>query len=1258
MLRCVSLSGYRCFGGQTCRPVCDFDPMESLLHRLFFFRAVSDGNIRTYPTGLLCLLIFFLIHLVTAQDVPPLQLTAPGDANSPGTNRLGNVDPQSARPESAGPQSGSPPRDDRPTVQATSAADQVDGVSSPDANAPSMSSGPTEANGVAASNGIPDQQVPSKSDLETRMQLVAASVDLDDVLKAQITELLKKAITRIDEAKVAAQRIELLTKQSTTVAEDLKTAQARLEKLATRPVTEAVNFSEIPLSQLQVQHRQAFADLAALDQQLKALNDEVDFWGKRMAELPDLIATSRSALVESEKQLSEIAEDDTDPLQAARRSSLQAKILQLKNDLDLFDTETRVAEDAQRLLALQRDATAREQTLKQKQVESLQSALAKAEQAEAMQEASQAVEAVQAADQEIKDAAEINLALANRKTSLLEELEKNRKAIVVTREEYLARSAQFTEIRDQAEAAQFSEEIGILLRNEKNELPSTSAYRQESRKRRAAISELTVEILKWENERRKLLDLDAAVDRYVEDHAGLIPGDDREHVEDQLRRVFNDRLTLYRELTEIARKRLNRLSNLEVEQRRLADLIDEHAAFVSEHVLWVPSTTPIWYRAGFSWREPLMDAFHLQPWKDGLIVLARDIREKPLATIPIWILIGWLLFSRGRIKSEISRLGHEASRPNATLFAPTTHAVLMTMLIASPAALFVLWIAWRLESATLIGEPLHLFGKALFSGSILMYVIDFVRHVLRTDGIAQDHFDWDLTATHLIRRGLVWSARVIVPCSVIVMYTELRGDELMTTSIGRLAFAIAMVTGAVILWGWLGPRSTVMAQIRASADTPSARIGGTLAPLLALIPLVLLAGSLAGYHYAAVQLSWRVVVSVGIVSFLIFVRALLMRWLLITYRRVAIARARERREALAQVKEATPEMPADAVEMIESAGHVQLSDLNRQAQRFVKLVPILLGAIGLYLTWSEFIPALGVVHRYPLWLNVHLSAESDSGPVWVTLGDLVMAIVSVVLTVIACRNVPGLMDITLLQRLPLDAGARYAASAMSRYLMILVGALAAFHFMGVSWSSVQWLVAAMTVGLGFGLQEIFANFVSGIILLFERPARVGDTVTIGDVTGTVTRIRIRATTILDWNNKELVVPNKEFVTGNLVNWTLSNASLRLVTSVGVAYGSDTRLTTKLLYEVADKNTSVLEDPPPMVIFNEFGDSTLNFELRVFVGGVASYRRIKHELHIAIDDAFREHNIEIAFPQRDLHVRSIDGVSAAMLGSKPSPDLPS
>ena len=213
-------------------------------------------------------------------------------------------------------------------------------------------------------------------------------------------------------------------------------------------------------------------------------------------------------------------------------------------------------------------------------------------------------------------------------------------------------------------------------------------------------------------------------------------------------------------------------------------------------------------------------------------------------------------------------------------------------------------------------------------------------------------------------------------------------------------------------------------------------------------------------------------------------------------------------------------------------------------------------------------------------------------------------------------------------------------SLICRYAITIVGVIVAVTLVGLRWSKVQWLVAAITVGLGFGLQEIFANFVSGLIILFERPIRVGDTVTVGDTVGTVTRIRIRATTITDWDRKELVVPNKEFITSRLINWSLSDKILRVILRVGIAYGSDTELAAKLLQKVAQEHPLVLEDPAPIVVFTEFGDNSLNFELRVYIGGVEHYLKVWHGLNMAIDKAFREAKIEIAFPQRDLHLRSV------------------
>ncbi len=313
---------------------------------------------------------------------------------------------------------------------------------------------------------------------------------------------------------------------------------------------------------------------------------------------------------------------------------------------------------------------------------------------------------------------------------------------------------------------------------------------------------------------------------------------------------------------------------------------------------------------------------------------------------------------------------------------------------------------------------------------------------------------------------------------------------------------------------------------------------------------------------------------------------------------------------------------------------VSLSSIKQQARNLVGAGVGLAFAAAMLMVWSDVLPALGILSKFELW-----PSGIEEGRV-ITYTDLLIAIAVLAITLFAGRNLPGLLEIVLFQRLPLDAGARYAASSMTRYVIMVLGVVVGMNVLGIGWGNVQWLVAAMSVGLGFGLQEIFANFVSGLILLFERPARLGDTVTIGAITGTVTKIQIRATTIQDWDNKELIVPNKEFITGNLVNWTLSNPTLRLVIKVGVAYGSDTRLVTRLLYEVASESPDVLKDPEPFVIFNEFGASSLDFELRVHVTDLAHFRQLKHNLHTRIDDLFREHGIEISFPQRDLHIRTM------------------
>ena len=178
-----------------------------------------------------------------------------------------------------------------------------------------------------------------------------------------------------------------------------------------------------------------------------------------------------------------------------------------------------------------------------------------------------------------------------------------------------------------------------------------------------------------------------------------------------------------------------------------------------------------------------------------------------------------------------------------------------------------------------------------------------------------------------------------------------------------------------------------------------------------------------------------------------------------------------------------------------------------------------------------------------------------------------------------------------------------------------------------------------------------ANLISGIMILFERPIRIGDTVTVGDISGTVSRIRIRATTNTDWDNKELAVPNKTFIIDPLINWTLSDPITRLVIKVGIAYGSDTEKAHQIMMDVISSHSDVLKEPNPTVFFVGFGDSSLDFEIRVFVRERLLRMPLTHDLHMALDAALRKADIEIPFPQRVLHLRSVDHATGLFGGSE-------
>jgi small-conductance mechanosensitive channel len=227
----------------------------------------------------------------------------------------------------------------------------------------------------------------------------------------------------------------------------------------------------------------------------------------------------------------------------------------------------------------------------------------------------------------------------------------------------------------------------------------------------------------------------------------------------------------------------------------------------------------------------------------------------------------------------------------------------------------------------------------------------------------------------------------------------------------------------------------------------------------------------------------------------------------------------------------------------------------------------------------------------------------------------------------------------ILIRLQIEEGTRYTFRRIIELAFILIGAIIAFQSIGINLSGLAVIFGLLSVGIGFGLQNITSNFVAGLILLFERPIKVGDRVTVGDVEGDVMDINIRSTTVRSLNNIAIIVPNSEFVSSQVVNWSHGDRKIRLDIEVGVSYQSDLDTVLRSLKEVATENPEILRDPEPDVHLREFGDSSWNMKLRIWIDDPKRHPVVRSDINCAIVRKFRENGVEIPFPQRDLHLRS-------------------
>jgi small-conductance mechanosensitive channel len=278
-----------------------------------------------------------------------------------------------------------------------------------------------------------------------------------------------------------------------------------------------------------------------------------------------------------------------------------------------------------------------------------------------------------------------------------------------------------------------------------------------------------------------------------------------------------------------------------------------------------------------------------------------------------------------------------------------------------------------------------------------------------------------------------------------------------------------------------------------------------------------------------------------------------------------------------------------------------------------------------------------IIERLRNYWNFELFKLGDSP---FTTKTLISLIISLFLLFYLTSKIKKLLIKKVFPRYNMDIGVSQSIATISSYLLIIIGLFVIFQTTGIDLSAVGLLIGALGIGIGFGLQNVTNNFISGIIILFERPVKVGDRIEIDDLAGNIINISARTTTIITNDNIAVIVPNSDLVNSRVINWSHLNRNIRLNFPVGVSYKEDPELIKKLLIEVADSNPGVLKEPKPDVLFDSFGESSLDFKLRVWTADYSDTPMVlKSQLYYAIFKKFKEHNIEIPFPQRDLHLKS-------------------
>jgi len=1092
----------------------------------------------------------------------------------------------------------------------------------------------------ATQAAVPASLQPS---IEQARRSLAALGDIPDVRRAELSKQLESALAadaeaanllaeakRIDsEAKAEPSHVAALEAElDTDPSQDFRQWRQKLD--AGQPSQLSQQLAELRAAAANDASRakDSAAELEALLQRPSTLAQELDQARREAEALASQTAAAND--IDLERRIGAIA--------------AQAKQRQLLALVEKLSAERAALPARMHRLELEQRTLQRHLALTQRQIEALEALLAQSTDAELSRLSVQLDEqaAQVASDPELFAQAQRNRELWRQ----LADSEADTRAIAEQTRAAQSRAADIAEVlrntRSRLALNAGDETVGLILLNERRRLENPLGIAEALTNARRKLAQAQLRLIDLDEQTAVLATRDPLASLVENDDETAATASPHAAQERALQPLIDTRAALLSRLKTAERTRLSALNALETALAQQHESATTLQHLLDRELLWFPSHD----RVGRAWFAKLAagwsDLFKPSRYLTSLKLLPGALEKQWPLVLSALALLFVLRHLARQLPQRLAQLSQPLKQVRTDRYRYTIQALFATLAASLAWPLPLALLGWLLSHAGQPGKFSDSLGRALLTTAGALFFYTFLRWLIVENGVAQRHFRWTQQRRNALRSTLPWFLYLILPAQFLLMLAFAREQEPAFDAVARLMLLLISAVGGWRFWKLLAPEA--LWSTRAMAVQEPVRLRQFLRVALPLAAFAIVQFTLFGYVLSATLLVHAFWLTLVLIVAIAVLHGMVSRWFLLSERRLALKRLIAKREAAqaAEQQNATELAAGEAIDIDPESELLSSATINQQTRRLLRALTLALLAFGLILVWSDVLPALARLDAIQLWNVATIDANGKSVAHPVTLGALLAGALVLAFTFAAARNLPGLVELGLLSRTHLDSGARYAFTSVCRYLIAIIGTIAGLSLFGVRWNQLQWLAAALTVGLGFGLQEIFANFVSGLIILFERPFRVGDTITIGESEGKVTRIRTRATTLLDSDNREVVVPNKTFITSRLVNWTLSDTVTRLSFKLSLAQDAEPAKVREMLLELARSEPLVLAQPAPGCAFVQIGTNSYDFDLRVFVAEVGHRMQVQIALNQRIAVALREHGLATSRPaEMKVHLQKTD-----------------